>query len=479
MQNLQGVEILLNMKNLLKNLSYTFIANIISLVISLLVTLFLPKIIGENDFGYWQLYLFYISYAGILHIGICDGIYLRYGGQSYESLNKEKLKSQFISLVIFLFVISFFTIGFTWFFDASSDNTLIMIFVLVGSVIHVIKTFFLLILQTTSRLKDYSLITIIDRLVFVATLVIIILFYNNNYVYLIYTDILGKLVSLAFALYSCSDILFTRSTKVKESIKELILNLKAGFPLLVAGLASSFIIGCIRIGIEKGWDIATFGKISLSLSVTNMFLSFVTMVGIVFFPIIKTLEKEKYKSFFNIGNVLIILISLIVLIFAIPIQDVIKLWLPNYYYSMQTMVIIIPICIFECENSILLNTFLKSLRKEKSILIINLFMVIISMFYTYLFTSIFKSIDLLVFGIVLLIGIRTLITKIYVLHLLDMNVFKFEYYSEFLIVILYLFIIALFNNVFGILLNILIYIFFIILNRKRIKESLELIRRKI
>lgn len=470
---------IVNLKSIFRNLSYTFIANFISLLISLIVTLLLPKIIGENDFGYWQLYLFYISYAGVLHLGLCDGIYLRYGGQAYDALEKRKLKSQLNSLVSFLLIVSVFFILYTVLFNSDKNSRVIMIFVLFGSVVHVIKTFFLLILQTTNRLKEYSLITIIDRIVFICSLILIVFLYKNDYRYLICTDILGKIISLLFTIYCCFDIVFIKGIDIKNNIKELLFNLRAGFPLLIAGLASSFIIGCIRIGIEKGWDIAVFGKVSLSLSVTNMFLSFVTMVGIVFFPIIKTLDKERYRIFFDFGNTLIVAISLSVLIFAIPIQNVIKIWIPNYYYAMQTMVIIIPICVFECENSILLNTFLKSLRKERSILIINIVMVIVSIIYTYLFTKIYKDIDLLVFGIVLLIGIRTLISKIYTLHLLNMNKFSFNHYIEFLVIALYLTVIFMFNNILGVFLNILIYVCFILYNRVEINKCLKMIRSKI
>lgn len=470
---------IVNLKSIFRDLSYTFIANFISLLISLVVTLLLPKIIGESDFGYWQLYLFYVSYAGVLHLGLCDGIYLRYGGQSYESLEKSKLKSQLNSLIFFLVLISFLSMLYITFSDNNDTSRTILFFALLGSVIHVIKTFFLLILQTTNRLKGYSLITILDRFVFIISLLFILFLYKTDYQYLICTDILGKLISLLFTIYYCCDIAFIKGIDIKSNINELFLNLKAGFPLLIAGLASSFIIGCIRIGIEKGWDITVFGKVSLSLSITNMFLSFVTMVGIVFFPIIKTLNKEKYKEYFEFGNVLIISVSLFVLIFAIPIQNIIKIWLPNYYYAMQTMVIIIPICVFECENSILLNTFLKSLRKERSILLINIIMVFASLIYTFLFTKIHKDIDLLVFGIVLLIAIRTLITKIYTLFLLNMNLFKFNYYIEFLITILYLVVIIKLNNICGLFLNILIYISYIIFNYKKINNCLAMIRRKL
>ena len=46
------------MKNGIKNLSISFIANLVTIIVSFIVTLFLPKIISVEQYGYWQVYLF-------------------------------------------------------------------------------------------------------------------------------------------------------------------------------------------------------------------------------------------------------------------------------------------------------------------------------------------------------------------------------------------------------------------------------------
>ena len=74
--------------DLVKNFSYSLTSNLISLIISTLVVLVIPRIIGVEDYGFWQLYLFYSSYIGFLHFGWNDGIYLRYGGEEYDDLDK-------------------------------------------------------------------------------------------------------------------------------------------------------------------------------------------------------------------------------------------------------------------------------------------------------------------------------------------------------------------------------------------------------
>ena len=71
------------LKSLITNSGYAIFSNLLSMLISALVVLVLPKVVGVASYGYWQLYLFYVSYVGFFHLGWIDGIYLKYGGQHY------------------------------------------------------------------------------------------------------------------------------------------------------------------------------------------------------------------------------------------------------------------------------------------------------------------------------------------------------------------------------------------------------------
>ena len=96
----------IKIKKVLKNVSYSFTANIISMIISVISVTFLPRVMSIEDYGVWQLYLFYMSYLGFFHFGWLDGICLRYGGCYFENLDKIKFTSQFILLFIIEFIIS-------------------------------------------------------------------------------------------------------------------------------------------------------------------------------------------------------------------------------------------------------------------------------------------------------------------------------------------------------------------------------------
>ena len=92
------------MNNILKKISFSFCANIFSVFVSMLMILVLPKIMTMEDYGIWQLFMFYFSYVGFFHFGWIDGIYLRYGGQNFSALSRKTFGGQFWLLLILLLV---------------------------------------------------------------------------------------------------------------------------------------------------------------------------------------------------------------------------------------------------------------------------------------------------------------------------------------------------------------------------------------
>lgn len=47
---------MLKLGGVIKNISYSFSANLISLLISAFMVMFVPKLLSVNDYGLWQLF---------------------------------------------------------------------------------------------------------------------------------------------------------------------------------------------------------------------------------------------------------------------------------------------------------------------------------------------------------------------------------------------------------------------------------------
>ncbi|GGC99238.1 lipopolysaccharide biosynthesis protein [Enterococcus wangshanyuanii] len=359
-------------KSVIKNLYYTVAANFATLGISVLLNLFVPKLLGVREYSYWQLYVFYSSYVGFFHLGWIDGIYLKIGGEEYEDLDKRNLGSQFWYLAIFEVILSSLVIIWAFFFLPPSNKSLILILTAVVSLITISKTFILFIFQSTNRIKEYAQLSRTDRYLYVMFIGVYLLMGGRNFFWLITMDIFSRLIMTVWGMYRIRDMLSLKMIRLKNVLPEIMDNINIGSKLMISSIASMLIIGTIRFFVEKKWTIETFGKLSFTLSISNMFLTFVNAVGVVMFPLLRRTNQEKLPNLFVTLRNLFVPITYGILLFYVPAKYILAAWLPEYAESLKFMGILFPIIIYEGRMSLLINTYLKALRKEKTILFVNL-----------------------------------------------------------------------------------------------------------
>jgi len=400
-------------KSIFHKLYYSISANFLNLLISLVVSFIVPKLLGLEDYGYWQLYLFYVGYIGFFHFGLADGIYLRYGGKYYDELDKSLMHSQIWLLVAIEIVI--FT-GITVFALANIENTkrsIIFLTVGLNCILILPRTVLQFILQSTGRIREYARNSIIERILFIILTLTFLFLGYQSFEYLILSDILAKTVALIGLCVICRDIIFTKGVKLTSGLHEFWVNVSTGSKLLFANIAGMLIIGIVRFGIERNWDVATFGKVSFSLSISNFILTFIAAISVVIFPIIKRSDSRKLPIVYDALGSLLSGCMLIFLVAFYPIQALLLLWLPHYYEAIQYFSILFPISLFEARNSLLINTYLKALREEKAMLAINGFSVLLSLVTTVIVTVVFKDLTLAVISIVVLQMVKCVIPDLY------------------------------------------------------------------
>ena len=127
-----------------------------------------------------------------------------------------------------------------------------------------LRWFITFILQPTARIKEYAIVTISEKILFVILAMSLMAAGYRDYKLLLAADVFSKYVSLGIGIWFCRDIVFSKTAPVKSAIPEIKENMSAGIKLMLASLSSMLIIGVVRFGVENHWDIATFGKVSLT-----------------------------------------------------------------------------------------------------------------------------------------------------------------------------------------------------------------------
>ena len=152
---------------IIKGVVYTFFSNAISLIVTAVAITIVPKVMGIDQYGYYQLFIFYSSnIVPFLHFGWINGIYLRYGGMEYKELDKNKFYSQYWMLTIFEIIIAVIIYFCVKIFIKDINKLFILEVMAIRTLIVIPREMLLIILQGTNRLKEYSSSLIIEKIVF-------------------------------------------------------------------------------------------------------------------------------------------------------------------------------------------------------------------------------------------------------------------------------------------------------------------------
>lgn len=464
------------LRNILENITYTFTANILTMLISIIMTLILPKFLGVTDYSYYQLYIFFISYVGFFHFGWIDGIYLKIGGMEYNDLEKSNYVTQFWMLNLLEIIIAAIISIFALFTIKNIDKSFVLISTSVCGVITILRTYLLFILQSTNRIKEYAKYTRVDRFIYFALVIVFLFLGFKNYKIILYIDVFSKLVALVLCANKMKDIVFGKLNISKNTLLEIFENISIGIKLMLANIASTLIIGVVRFGIQKNWDIETFGKISLTLNISNLLMTFINAVAVIMFPLLRREEESNLPKIYVILRNTLMIFLYMMLIFYYPLKLILSTWLPQYADSLRYMALLFPICIYESKMSMLINTYLKSFRKEKSMLIINTISLILSLILTISSVFILNNLTLAILSIVFLLGFRCVIGELVLTKIMNILIYK-DIILETVLTAIFIISSWFINNMFCSIIYTCFYSIYVFIKRKDIKRTILLFKK--
>lgn len=341
------------MKKIFKDFSYSVLANGVNTLISLVLVLFVPKVLGVKEYSYWQLYLFYASYVGFFHFGWADGVYLRFGGKKYEELDKAYFHTQFWLLSIMEIVIAVLVSVFAVLFVSDGNKEITLIATGVCCVAQLPRTFLQYVLQSTDRIANYAKNFLLEKIVYATLVVGLLLLGVRDFRILICADLIARTVTLILLVIECKDIVKGTAIQWGAGIQGAWQNINAGSKLMFASIASMLLTGIVRFAIEDRWSVEVFGKVSLTITASNLLMVFINAVSIVIYPILKNLSEEKYTEVYKkLRNMLMIPVLGLLLIYY-PAKVILSWWLPQYAESLRYMALLFPMCVFESKMSML------------------------------------------------------------------------------------------------------------------------------
>lgn len=413
--------------SLKRNVIISIFVQIVSIMVSFILNLIVPKFIPELQYSYWQTYMLYVGYVGILHFGLLDGLVLRYSQFDYDQLDKSRFRSQFQILLTINSILSLTSILVSIFFFGGSYKQ-IFVFVAFGIVTKNVFTYTSYSFQITNRISKYAIMIISQKLFYGVFTVLLLLFRVKLFYLYCIADLCGDVFGITVGFFFNKELYFGKTIPFRDALKEFKTNISSGILLLIANWSSMLLIGSAKMIVQWHWDELTFGKVSFAFSVSSLFLTFVTAISVVLFPALKRMDKDRLpQMYLSIRNT-ISPILFFAMLFYFPGYALLDKWLPKYHNSVVYLGILLPIIIYTSKVSLLTNNYLKAYREEKKMFLINVIFVLIAFIVFGVSAYIIDNLTILLIAIVIVIMLRSIVSEILV-----MKIISIKMYNDFII----------------------------------------------
>lgn len=395
--------------NFIKDSFWTIGAQGISLLTSIIVSFILPKYISVEQFGYWQYFLLWASYVGVMHLGFGDGVYLKLGGQYWESIDRKEWIPQIQSMFFVQLIITILVVLFSFMLCKSEKYLIIFLWTAAYLVIENTYKIITMAMMATDQIPFVSKTVIIDKLIMSALVLYLIFIHNENASYIMCSYTLAHLVVCIMTIHRCR-LFASIQMPDKKLFASIATVCKIGFILMLANFVSILIMGLCRLAVEHYWNIEVFSKLSFSITIASFLLFFISQIGYVLFPILKRIRKDAQAILFEKMDFVMTLLPMVFYIFFFVMYFFVLNWLPKYEESLKFLAFTAPCICYETRVVLLYNTYFKNLGKIKKLLYINIITVLCAII-CYAYAIALHNIDLMALSILIAEIVKVLIMQ--------------------------------------------------------------------
>lgn len=462
-------------KSFLGNLSAAFLAQGVAFILSIVMSLLVPKALGVEEYGYWQLFILYASYVGFFHLGINDGVYLIHGGERRTDLDKGRISAQLRVSFAMQMVMALAICLSAMLLEDNERRVFVITATACYMLISNASTFLGYVFQAVNETKLYSYSVIIDKAVFLASLLVLVFSEIGSFEVYVVVYGIAKTCALLFCFWMGKDIVFSKGPTVLESLHETWESLCVGIKLMISNIASQLIIGVLRFAVDFAYDIETFGQISFALAMVNFFLNFIMQASMVLFPALRGIGRDGLALLFvRMSQSLALILPGVYLLYA-PMVFFLETWLPRYSASFLYFAFLIPICIFDGKMNLVGTTFMKVTRDELELLKINIVAVFLAAMGVLVSIFVFDSVSIALVSMVLVIAGRSLYGEYYVARELKCEFARKEALGEMFLTIAFAFSCVALDGVCSFLAYGAVYAIYLFASRKALSDTLRLV----
>lgn len=320
-------------KTVKKGIIHVFSANIISLFLSLVTSFVLPKNLSIEAYSMIKSFQLYINYAGLMHLGYVDGMYLKYGGKNYNDIEVSEFKKDIFTIRIFQLVVLMF-----WLIIGILVKDYIIIAFALAILPQNMNSYFRYLYQSIGEFKKYSKILNITSVgSFIANIVLLFLAdKNNGFIFCIGYVIIYTItwIILEFSTYKKIGNVYSLKYFSYEHLKS---NIKIGMFLMLGTFSSIILTSIDRWFVKFFLETKDFAEYSFAVTMDNFINVAVTPITITLYNYFcRIKDKCNYERIRN--NIMFFSVFIISAVF--PAKFILEIYLKNYISSLNVMLLL-------------------------------------------------------------------------------------------------------------------------------------------
>lgn len=399
--------------SLRRNFSTAMVAQMVTMLVSIATVILMPKVMDGDDYGYWQLFIFYSGYVGLATLGITDGTYLLMGGKTREELPRDRVVSQLLFCLLYQVLLAVLAVPLL---AMASDAPRQLVIVATGLflIMYNASAYLGYIFQAINETSTFSQSIILKKGIVLCGFVPFIILGIGSFLPYILVYLGSELAALVYVVVRARWLLAAPLMSIRETASSVVSSMRVGMKLMVAVNAGTLVIGFARLVIDATWPIEVFGQVSFSLSIVNFIMAFVGQVSMVLFPALRRCSTDELAETYRKGEALLSVILPLALLLYWPACILVRLWLPDYTASLHYMAILAPLCLFDGRMNVLVTTYCKVLREESSLLVLNVAALVLSVVLCGAVAWLGGSVEAVLLAAVVAVAARSLVGELLV-----------------------------------------------------------------
>lgn len=345
-----------------KGIIQVIIANILNLIISLGNGFLLPKYLSVESYAALKTFLLYFSYVGVLHFGYIDGIYIKYGGKTFNEINRYDFayEKRTLALLQLVFSVPAAVISLCL-------NDLSLLFATFSILPINMVTLYKFIYQATGEFNQYRKITNLSSiLIFLANMFLLFFIKTGKSIWYIVIQVTVSLFIWIYYEYKNR----THNVHISITIKGICYcikeNISLGIIIMFGNFMGIWITSIDRWFVKALCGVAEFAYYSFAVTMLRLINVVVTAFSVTLYNFFC---KEHSTEAISQLRRIVLIIGSVIIAAIFPVDFIVQIFLDKYIDAVPIIRLLFMAQFVLIEvNAIYLNLY-KALNLQKKYLV--------------------------------------------------------------------------------------------------------------